>query len=553
VATEVEAFLGAGQEALEAGEWEAARAAFEQALERDEAGEALYGLGTALYWLTETEAAVHTLERAHAEFCRRPDPDQAAFIAIELSLYYSSSLGNLAAAQGWLRRAARLVADHGLVPLEGWIALTRAGWATQSHDPHAGEDLARQALDLAREGGDGDLELCALAELGAALLEGGQVSEGLALLDESMAGALGGDVRDVATVIYASCRTIECCARAAEIKRAVQWIRAAGEFNRRYGSAHIHAICRTHYGAVLFGLGRWAESERELNAALRMSRTAEPALHAEALAKLAELRLAQGRLEEAARLLEGLDDHRGATVALASLYAARGELGAASSLLARRLREMGDSCLGCAELLELLGEVEIEHGAIGAAQEHAQRLSDLREGLDCELVTARAERAQGRVLGAAGDRDRALVHLERSLSIFVQLELALEAARTRLLLAGVFGSADPEAAVAVGRAALDAFEAMGAAREADRAAALLRSLGAKAARSAGPRGIDVLTKREREVLGLLGEGLSNRQMAERLFLSTRTVEHHVRSVLSKLDLTNRAEAAAYVARSSGAP
>jgi DNA-binding NarL/FixJ family response regulator len=125
--------------------------------------------------------------------------------------------------------------------------------------------------------------------------------------------------------------------------------------------------------------------------------------------------------------------------------------------------------------------------------------------------------------------------------------MPFETARTHLMLAEALRTLDPEVAAAEARAAFATFEVLGAGGHADASAALLRVLGVKAAR-VGPKGLGTLTKREREVLNLLGEGISNPEIAQRLYVSRKTVEHHVAAILRKLGLRSRAEAAGVAIR-----
>jgi len=126
----------------------------------------------------------------------------------------------------------------------------------------------------------------------------------------------------------------------------------------------------------------------------------------------------------------------------------------------------------------------------------------------------------------------------------------MELARARLALANALVTERPQLAMAEARAALEAFERLQAARDADAAAPLLGSLRVPAA--VANKGGGLLTRRETEVLELLSQGLSNPEIAARLYLSRKTVEHHVGNILAKLGLRSRAEAAAYATRTTPA-
>ena len=164
------------------------------------------------------------------------------------------------------------------------------------------------------------------------------------------------------------------------------------------------------------------------------------------------------------------------------------------------------------------------------------------------LVFSIAALAAGRVARSSGEA-AARDHLEGALSAFERLEMPLEAARTRVELARAMQKDDPDVAGREARVALETFERLGAGREADEAAAIVREVGGPA--RTGPKDVGLLTARELEVLGLLGEGLTNAEISARLYISTKTAGNHVSNLLAKLHLRSRQEAAAYAVRSAG--
>jgi DNA-binding CsgD family transcriptional regulator len=103
--------------------------------------------------------------------------------------------------------------------------------------------------------------------------------------------------------------------------------------------------------------------------------------------------------------------------------------------------------------------------------------------------------------------------------------------------------------------AAGSYERLGAARALARTEAALREAGGRRGRRGSrgrPRsGWDSLTPTEHSIAGLVAEGLSNPQIGERLFISSRTVQTHLAHVFAKLDISARAQLAAEVTRRSG--
>lgn len=537
--------LADGRTALGAGAWDRARLAFEASLDAEESADAHAGLAGALWWLGELDAAIAHRERAYALYRKADKPGEALECALLVMLDYQGHVGNFAATSGWLARARRLVDDHGIPEVEGWLDLVMAG---QDGDPAERERDARAALDAARETGDLDLELCALSRLGHRLVEQGRITEGMSHLDEAMAGSLAGEGEDRGTVVLTSCNMMVSCVGAADYARAVQWIRTADRFSEEVGCPFLYAECRTIYGTVLHATGDWAGAERELRSAISASEGTVPVFHAQALAALAQLRFTQGRHAEARRLVAGIENHPWAVPVVALLHLASGRAEAARAVLHRREQSASTSRLELGTLLAVLGDAELARGDLDAAMAAGDRLTTLTAEGDCAVLEFRAARLSGRIASAKGDLRAARRYLDAAVHGFADLGMPHEAATTRVLLAETHLTSDPEAARAELEMCFHVFDALGAGPDADRTAHLLRTIGASTPARSRTRADSGLTNREHEILDLLGEGLSNPEIADRLFISRKTVEHHVARVLSKLGVRNRTEAAAEAIR-----
>jgi ATP/maltotriose-dependent transcriptional regulator MalT len=231
----------------------------------------------------------------------------------------------------------------------------------------------------------------------------------------------------------------------------------------------------------------------------------------------------------------------------ARLHLARRQWELAAAVAGQALRQLTGDQLRAAPLLLVLVDAELGRGNTDAAGGAAVELQRLADASEVPALAAQAALGLGKTAAAKGDVAVAAKHFDIGLGALAGSDWPILRAALHLELARAHAPDAPPLAVVDGQAALAIYQRVGAPEAAD-AAELLQSLGVQA--TAGPSqrsALDVLSRREREVLQALAQGLSNPEIAKRLFITAKTAEHHVSSILSKLGVRNRAEAAAFAA------
>jgi len=536
-----------GWSCLKNREWPEARAAFQEAVDLDpSSGSAWEGLGAAAMFLDDGAGSRKAHERAYREYLERGDFRGAARVAIQLALYHDAYRGELAIASGWFERARSLLATVPPSPEHAWLAFWKAHLDIHVHGEVArGEPSLEEALRLSEQTGPGtELELMMRGLRGLMAISEGAIDEGLRRLDEATAAVTAEKLPTPQTIGWTYCYVLDACENVRDIDRASQWIDRAFEMERDLGIQHLMGACREHYIGILTWRGDYAGAERQIESMRREVEGIAPMFVARSDIRLGEIRRRQGRLEEAAALLEPQVAKPSAMLSLAWLALDRGSPRLAVDLIERYFRRVSDGDrIRRLQRLDVLTRATIALGDTRAARAALDAHGEVVRRSATPMMQAAACELQGLVRVAEGDLDEGRKLLEDAVDGYSLTRAPYEGLVARLALGDVLkalGRAD--SAEGVLHAALSGAREIGATRLAQRASDAL------AGERAERRPTALLTEREIEVLALVAQGISNQEIGERLFISAYTVKRHIANILNKLDLPTRAAAAAYAIR-----
>jgi DNA-binding CsgD family transcriptional regulator len=491
-------------------------------------------LGTTAYLIHDYGAGVRALERGHAGFLDTGDPPGAARCAIWAGLGLVN-VGEHARANGWFSRAGRLLdrdrrhcAERGYLLVPETLAQLGSGG-----DLEAAFSTAAEVVRIGESFADVNLLAFAVHAQGRAWIKQGRVAEGVALLDEAMVSVVADELSSPIFTGMIYCSVIDACQEVFDLRRAREWTDALKAWcDAQPQLVDFTGLCLVHRAESLQQHGEWPGALDEARRACERFAAGELAAGAGHYrqAEIHRLCGVHAAAEDGYRRASEMGWQPQPGLALLRLAQGRGQ--AAVAAVCRALGESTDPLVR-ARLLPACVEILLAAGDTGRAREAYRELAETATAYRRGALAAMAAHARGAIELAEGAPAAALIALREACRLWQDVEAPYEVARVRALLGaacralGDLDSADWEL-----RAARDAFARLGAKPD-------LTRLGATTERPAG------LTARELEVLRLVAAGKANKAIAAELVLSERTVDRHVSSILTKLDVPSRTAATAY--------
>jgi DNA-binding NarL/FixJ family response regulator len=523
--------LAAARAAFAARDWAGARGGFLAARQEAPLGaDDLSALGQASWWLGLMDESLAAREEAYQLYLGASDNRRAAYCAFDTAYGYFLK-GNGAVGGGWIGRAQRLLADEPECTEQGYLLY----FAVETSLDGGEETMAkaRQVQAIGRRHGDRNLVAAGIVAEGRVLIKLGMAKEGVALLDEGMLEASSQEMSPVwVGNIY--CHLMAACYELGDIGRAAAWTQSTSDWCDAMAPAVLFkGICRVHRAQVMQIRGQWVQAQDEAERVCQDVANIHVGVVAEGHYQIGEIKRLRGDLEGAERAYqEGHRLGRDPEPGLALLRLAEGRTDVAATLIRSALAGVGDR-LSRARFLAAQVEIAIAGGDEVTASAAADELDEVASLYGSTGLQAVARRCRGAVLLATGRTEEALSTLRTACSGWTELEAPYDCAKVRVLLAQAYREL---------AAARTAFEALGATLD---AAAV-----AGEGRTALPNG---LTEREAQVLALVASGCTNRQIAEELFLSQKTVARHVSNIFTKVGVTTRTAAARFAFEHQIAP
>lgn len=499
--------------------------------------EDMAALSDAAWWEGAIDESLSAGEEAYRLFLHGDDPQPrpAAMLAIDIGFSWYLR-GEEAMGSGWISRAQRLLKGEAGCAEHGYLQSLAIDEALGAGDFDAALEEARAVGTIGDRYGDETLSSYALVGEGVALIKQGRVREGLAALDEAMLPVVAGRVRPTwAGNIY--CQLMSVCHELADLRRAQQWTDATARWCEGFSNAVMFlGVCRVHRAQLLQVRGDWALAEEEIAQVCRDLAAMNVAAVGLALYELGEVRRMRGDLEGAAAAYAQAHEHgKDPQPGLALVWVAEDNPSAALEALAACGARTNDP-LAKTRLWEALVQAAVAAGDLSTARTAADALDKAAATYASPGLLAAAAQSRGRVCLAAGDAAPAIEALRSACQRWQELEAPYRVAQTRLVLAEALEYRGDE---------------HGAALEQDAAAAALTRLGVTRAPRPPSRRValpDGITRREAEVLALVAQGLTNREVADALVLSERTVARHLANLYTKIGVTTRTAATAYAHR-----